>query len=50
MFALKFASLFILAYLLGSFPAGVVVGKIFFIKILENMGQATSEQLIHLEY
>lgn len=38
MFALKFASLFILAYLLGSFPAGVLVGKIFFHKDIRNYG------------
>lgn len=38
MFALKFASLFILAYLLGSFPTGVLVGKIFFHKDIRKYG------------
>ncbi|PXZ35277.1 acyl-phosphate glycerol 3-phosphate acyltransferase, partial [Lactobacillus helveticus] len=38
MFALKFASLFILAYLIGSFPTGVLVGKIFFHKDIRKYG------------
>ena len=38
MFALKFASLFILAYLLGSFPTGVLVGKTFFHKDIRKYG------------
>ena len=38
MFALKFASLFILAYLIGSFPTGVLVGKIFFKKDIRKYG------------
>ncbi len=38
MFALKIASLFILAYLIGSFPTGVLVGKIFFHKDIRKYG------------
>ena len=38
MFALKFASLFILAYLLGSFPTGILVGKTFFHKDIRKYG------------
>lgn len=38
MFALKFASLFILAYLIGSFPTGVLVGNIFFHKDIRKYG------------
>ena len=38
MFALKFASLFILAYLIGSFPTGVLVGRIFFHKDIRKYG------------
>ncbi|RVU71756.1 MULTISPECIES: glycerol-3-phosphate 1-O-acyltransferase PlsY [Lactobacillus] len=38
MFALKFASLFILAYLIGSFPTGVIVGKTFFHKDIRQYG------------
>lgn len=38
MFALKFASFFILAYLIGSFPTGVLVGKIFFHKDIRKYG------------
>lgn len=50
MFALKFASLFILAYLLGSFPTGILVGKPFSIKTLENTVQEISGLQIHLEF
>ncbi|MGQ5709003.1 glycerol-3-phosphate 1-O-acyltransferase PlsY [Lactobacillus sp. PSON] len=38
MSALEIASLFILAYLIGSFPTGVIVGKIFFHKDIRKYG------------
>lgn len=38
MFAIKIASLFILAYLIGSFPTGVIVGKTFFQKDIRDYG------------
>lgn len=38
MTALKFASLLILAYLVGSFPTGVLIGKIFFHKDIRDYG------------
>lgn len=38
MFALEFASLLILAYLIGSFPTGVIVGKLFFHKDIRKYG------------
>ena len=38
MSALEIASLFILAYLIGSFPTGVIVGKVFFHKDIRKYG------------
>lgn len=38
MSALKIASLIILAYLIGSFPTGVIVGKLFFHKDIRKYG------------
>ncbi|MBD5430900.1 glycerol-3-phosphate 1-O-acyltransferase PlsY [Lactobacillus agrestimuris] len=38
MSAIKIASLFILAYLIGAFPTGVIIGKIFFHKDIRNYG------------
>lgn len=38
MSALEFASLLILAYLIGSFPTGVIVGKVFFHKDIRKYG------------
>ena len=38
MFALKIASIIILAYLIGSFPTGVVIGKTFFKKDIRKYG------------
>lgn len=38
MFAIKIASLFILAYLIGSFPTGVIIGKTFFHKDIRQYG------------
>lgn len=38
MFAIKFALLLILAYLIGSFPTGVLVGKIFYHKDIRDYG------------
>lgn len=38
MFNLKFAILLILAYLIGSFPTGVLVGKIFYHKDIRDYG------------
>ncbi|MDN6043275.1 MAG: glycerol-3-phosphate 1-O-acyltransferase PlsY [Lactobacillus sp.] len=38
MFAIKFASLLILAYLIGSVPMGVIVGKTFFHKDIRQYG------------
>lgn len=38
MSALKIASLLILAYLIGSFPTGVIIGKLFFHKDIRNYG------------
>lgn len=38
MFAMKFALLLILAYLIGSFPTGVLVGKLFYHKDIRDYG------------
>ena len=38
MFTLKIESLLILAYLIGSFPTGVIIGKIFFHKDIRKYG------------
>lgn len=38
MFIIKFASLLILAYLLGSFPTGVLVGNVFYHKDIRKYG------------
>lgn len=38
MFALKIASIIILAYLIGSFPTGVIIGKTFFKKDIRQYG------------
>ena len=38
MFAIKIASLLILAYLIGSFPTGVIIGKTFFHKDIRRYG------------
>ena len=38
MSAIKIALLFILAYLIGAFPTGVIIGKIFFHKDIRNYG------------
>lgn len=38
MFAIKFALLLILAYLIGSFPTGVLVGKLFYHKDIREYG------------
>lgn len=38
MFAIRIASLFILAYLIGSFPTGVIIGKTFFHKDIRQYG------------
>ena len=38
MFAIKFALLLILAYLIGSFPTGVLVGKLFYHKDIRDYG------------
>ncbi len=38
MFAIKFALLLILAYLIGSFPTGVIIGKTFFHKDIRQYG------------
>lgn len=38
MFAIKIASLFILAYLIGSFPTGLIVSKLFFKKDIRDFG------------
>lgn len=38
MLAIKIASLIILAYLIGSFPTGVIVGKVFFKKDIRDYG------------
>lgn len=38
MYYLKYLLLFILSYLIGSFPAGVIVGKIFFHKDIRKYG------------
>lgn len=38
MLTIKIALLLILAYLLGSFPTGVIVGKVFFHKDIRTLG------------
>lgn len=38
MFVIKFISLFILAYLIGSFPTGVLVGNLFYHKDIRKYG------------
>lgn len=38
MLTIKIALLLILAYLLGSFPTGVIVGKVFFHKDIRKLG------------
>ncbi|MFS8962852.1 glycerol-3-phosphate 1-O-acyltransferase PlsY [Lactobacillus delbrueckii] len=38
MFAMKFSLLLILAYLIGSFPTGVLVGKLFYHKDIRDYG------------
>ena len=38
MFAIKFALLLILAYLIGSFPTGVLFGKLFYHKDIRDYG------------
>ena len=39
----------ILSYLIGAFPSGYVIGKLFFKKILDNLVVGIQEQQIVLE-
>ena len=45
MTAFKIASLLILAYLLGSFPTGVIVGKTFFQRDIRDYGSGNMDDL-----
>ncbi len=47
---MKLILLLILAYLLGSIPSGVWIGKLFFKKISDNTGAVILERPIHFVY